>query len=543
MLALVFVAGCIGQSPAKVSSNDGIVIERFTADPSDIFDFQKTTFSLDIANTGGTTATGVEAKLLNVEKVWRIDDANLVIDGAFSSVGTLNPPRSKDGTPGDSRFLSMILEAPNLREGDSAVFPVKARVTYNYRTTGSVRMKVVSFERMQVLQNKGGSVSDAFSESNSDSPVKLALVRGTVPVIVNSQDVSSDKFINRDFRFEIQNAGSGFPISGNIVGRVGNNKIRILAPDGITLANNGCQGITGDISSFTIDLRSDGTAPFACTLKINANKFSKPTDEVSVVFDFELNYKYFVEDEVSVRVQGTRKSDESLGVVGDTGSSSATTTSLTSTTITASDTQAPTISEVLITPEPVVANGIKLVRNRAPILSLKTSEPASCQVQAGSTAKIGDSLQKDVTATLHSLSLTNLADGSYTFNVKCKDNAGNENPAVTAFVFTVDATAPAVSSKIPVGAGAAKNPDITIKFGEPMSKTTVAAAFTLKVKADGTAVAVGVPLWSADDLSVTFRPSAALSASTTYTAALTAAAKDLAGNPISETSWDFTTVA
>lgn len=319
MLALVFAAGCVGSGPIKIVANDGIVIEKFTADPSDVFDFQSTTFTLDIANTGGTTAKNVEAKLLNVEKIWRKTDKSDTSNTdiiLLTADQTLGPPRIKDNIAGDSRFLSRIFLAPNLREGSIAAFPVKARITYDYKTTGSIAIKAISFERLQVLQNRGQSVSDPLIETNSESPLKMKFSKGSVPIVINAQEVvTGGTVIRRDFRFEITNIGSGFPITNDKVGQVGGtavgNKIILKAPSGITLES--CTGHkSGNSESFSIDLRSDGTAPLSCTLKIDAAaSFSKPTDEVSLIFDFELNYRYFVEKDVSVNVQGTKTDDDS----------------------------------------------------------------------------------------------------------------------------------------------------------------------------------------------------------------------------------------
>ena len=100
------------------------------------------------------------------------------------------------------------------------------------------------------------------------------------------------------------------PISDNAVGKVGiggTNKITLLAPAGISLGK--CDGITGGISAFSTTLRSDGRAPVSCTVSINkeiADKF-KATTEATLVFDIELNYKYFVESSVDVSVQGTKR--------------------------------------------------------------------------------------------------------------------------------------------------------------------------------------------------------------------------------------------
>jgi methionine-rich copper-binding protein CopC len=105
-----------------------------------------------------------------------------------------------------------------------------------------------------------------------------------------------------------------------------------------------------------------------------------------------------------------------------------------------------------------------------------------------------------------------------------------------------DITPPLVTDKIPA-AGAANIAVVThvsATFSEPVSGVN-GSSFTL-TPAGGAAVAASVSYDSATR-TATLTPSAALSYSTTYTAQLSNAIADTAGNPLAAVSWSFTTAA
>ena len=104
-----------------------------------------------------------------------------------------------------------------------------------------------------------------------------------------------------------------------------------------------------------------------------------------------------------------------------------------------------------------------------------------------------------------------------------------------------DTTAPTVMLTVPADAatGVLTNSKITATFSEAMDPATISTAtFTLMdgvTPVSGTVAYVG--------LVATFTPTSYLAASTTYTAKITTAAEDLAGNALaSDYVWSFTTV-
>jgi hypothetical protein len=121
---------------------------------------------------------------------------------------------------------------------------------------------------------------------------------------------------------------------------------------------------------------------------------------------------------------------------------------------------------------------------------------------------------------------------------------GTALPADFSWTFTtgvtVDTIQPLVGATVPVNgaSGVPINAVVTVAFSEAMNPLTLApVSFTLT---QGGAAVAGVVSYVG--VTATFTPSALLASSTVYTATVTAAAQDLAGNPLAfNTSWSFTT--
>lgn len=104
----------------------------------------------------------------------------------------------------------------------------------------------------------------------------------------------------------------------------------------------------------------------------------------------------------------------------------------------------------------------------------------------------------------------------------------------------MDTSAPTVSSTVPVDAavGVALSGNVAVAFSEPMDALSITSeTFLLK---QGSTTVPGLVIYAG--LTATFTPTAVLAANTVYTATLTKAAKDLAGNALaSDSVWSFTT--
>lgn len=137
-----------------------------------------------------------------------------------------------------------------------------------------------------------------------------------------------------------------------------------------------------------------------------------------------------------------------------------------------------------------------------------------------------------------------LAGTTYTATITtaAKNLAGNSIANNYVWTFTTS-TIPTIISTDPLNlaTGVALNKVISATFSEAMTAATITAASTFTLK-QGTTTIAGTVAYSG--LIATFTPSANLLAGTTYTATITTAAKNLAGNSlVNDYVWTFTTLA
>jgi hypothetical protein len=137
-----------------------------------------------------------------------------------------------------------------------------------------------------------------------------------------------------------------------------------------------------------------------------------------------------------------------------------------------------------------------------------------------------------------------------TITTGAKDKAGNAMATAKTWNFTTgtttDTTLPTVLSTSPadLDTGVARNTDVTATFSESMNPSTINEA-TFTLKQGYTPVAGTVSYLDGLNGQATFNPTNDLAANTTYTAAVTTGARDLAGNKTSTPGdikkWSFTT--
>jgi CSLREA domain-containing protein len=143
-----------------------------------------------------------------------------------------------------------------------------------------------------------------------------------------------------------------------------------------------------------------------------------------------------------------------------------------------------------------------------------------------------------------------LGDGPHVFRVYARDAVGNEDQSPAERTFTVDTTAPTVTSVTPVD-GALKvlrGTNVTADFSEAIDPATLTNNVALTNVNTGAQVQVqGTVTLTPDGKTVTLDPSATLAKRTRYEARIrggTGGVEDLAGNPLAaDKVWSFTTGA
>ena len=127
-----------------------------------------------------------------------------------------------------------------------------------------------------------------------------------------------------------------------------------------------------------------------------------------------------------------------------------------------------------------------------------------------------------------------------TVSTAAKDLAGNPLAAAKSWQFTTT-NPPSINNVYPAdgASGVALNSPAYAIFNRAMDKPTAEGAFSLKRTSDGAPVS-GVFSWYGNAL--IFKPDSDLQPGTQYTATVSTAAKDLAGNPLANpVTWSYTT--
>jgi hypothetical protein len=196
----------------------------------------------------------------------------------------------------------------------------------------------------------------------------------------------------------------------------------------------------------------------------------------------------------------------------------------------------PANNAINVFPNKAVVATFDVAMNHAPTQSAFTLKRTSTgALVAGTFSWFGNALIFKPNADL-------VGAAQYTANVStaARSALGDPLPAAKTWRFTVT-NRPVVETVTPANnaTGISRSVNVTVKFSKPMNHAATQAAFTLKRTSTGTAVA-GVFSWSGNTL--TFNPNTTLVASTKYTAAVSAAAKDTANNALlNPTTWSFTT--
>lgn len=145
-----------------------------------------------------------------------------------------------------------------------------------------------------------------------------------------------------------------------------------------------------------------------------------------------------------------------------------------------------------------------------------------------------------------SKALIGVADGSHTYTARARDSAGNTSATSNTRTVVVDTTNPTVETRKPTGKKVSPTAKPFVTFSEAMNETSVEASAngkpttfilkkgTRKVGASVTYVETTTGVYKA-----ILKPNKKLQRGATYTASVTAAAKDEAGNALVAKTWKF----
>ncbi|MCX6818391.1 MAG: hypothetical protein NT129_00125 [Candidatus Aenigmarchaeota archaeon] len=291
LVAVIALSGCVGQRPVNIDANNGLLISTFSVDPLKVEEGEDVSFLMDIENVGGVTATDINVNFYGAEGWDSVEE---------KTIAELEPPNPISNTPGDFKTVSVVLTAPpDLPQGVQVTYPITARATYDYKTTGSIIIPAYSKTLYKIKTDKGETIDTTPKVENTNSPIKVSLSRGPTPIIVDEEEGEETTYV-----LEFANVGSGWPVTeegiGEMTGTIkveGADLVRCLEEDAVS------NTVTFDVD--TLKMRSSGKVPVSCDVKVPSGWST--TQSGSIVFMIDIDFGYYVEKTANIMVWGGEK--------------------------------------------------------------------------------------------------------------------------------------------------------------------------------------------------------------------------------------------
>ena len=291
LVLIILASGCVGTTrPVIVSATDGLVINEFSSDITRYEDTEPVSLYLEIENIGGTTATNVDVSIIGAP--WDADP-----NPSGSQNFELEPPDllPVPPVPGEFKIFSWDLE-PYIELPQGVELPVilTSRIEFDYSSNGVTQVPVINREEYKRRTTLGLEIPSLPNVTNSNGPVHIDVDQRGLPVVIESGETQE-----ASLRLYIKNVGTGAPIKNYDIGNI---TIDLDLISTLDAEFTDCLGATsGTSASKEIVLRRGESVTVPCTINIE----SVPTlyDYISVVFS--TNYRYYIEQPLTVTIVGT----------------------------------------------------------------------------------------------------------------------------------------------------------------------------------------------------------------------------------------------
>lgn len=293
LIFLVFLAGCIGQTPtAAPGVQTGVIIKSFRPDISEVFSGDSITFSLSVENVGGEDATNVNAKLFGLGTDWIITTRN------YSISDLLQKSQPEYKIPGGTGDASWDVQSPSNLKVDNT-YTAGVRVMYTYETTALGNFKVYTQDYLRTRPEQAEQIMKSSGISSlvvTKAPVIISFAGVARPIIYRSLGQKMAVTV------QLSDVGPGNPYWGS---DLANMKVRV---DKIKIRDKTCDGTSdckcSDWTSFPqeVKLPRTGEKSISCTYT-----FSEAIEDFTTIpINVELTYNYFVESSSTIKVLKTQ---------------------------------------------------------------------------------------------------------------------------------------------------------------------------------------------------------------------------------------------
>ncbi|NIO21505.1 MAG: hypothetical protein GTN76_12385 [Candidatus Aenigmarchaeota archaeon] len=297
IFCLILVSGCIGQ---QTSSGDGLVIENFVSNPSEIYSGESFQLQLMVRNTGISDAKNVRFELSNIGTTYGSRGLEISCEPeCLDVIQSLLAPDPQAGTTGESRTCIWNCFAPqDVPRNAKLTFNPNLRIYYDYENTIVKSVTIVSEDELRSIQSQGIPLPSEVV-SPSGGPVTLSIqMRSPVKYIENSNTVTFPIAIT------IENVGGGVACHPSCSDPKNWNKVFLgLGPEsGMNLKD--CEIVMYN----EIDLWEGRSRTIVCDGELSLfSEMSGRRTGINLLqktLEIKASYEYFVDTSTSITVTG-----------------------------------------------------------------------------------------------------------------------------------------------------------------------------------------------------------------------------------------------
>jgi len=192
LFAAILASGCVSPLGGPAAGGNGIVIEVFKPDFSEVFSGEPVQLQLKLRNIGSADAEDISAMVMNLE--WNKNTKEC-------SESRMLPPDPSRGTEGATKTCIFSYTAPMLSKGISLTYSPTVRVKYRYSTTSVKSLTVLPIADARRLLQQGRTFA-AETVSSTSGPIRLDITtKGPIRISGNS--------VEFPLEVKIQNTGGG----------------------------------------------------------------------------------------------------------------------------------------------------------------------------------------------------------------------------------------------------------------------------------------------------------------------------------------------
>ncbi len=313
MLVLVLAAGCadqqarpqVPQPEPSVVPDTGIKIIYLLPDYTNLYSKDSFRLNLQVQNVGDAKAQNVNAELHKYGNFQLTDGQQKKL------ADSLEPPDVSTNSPGETAETEWQVKTPETSASFDYNFGVK--IKYDYRTEAWTDGVILSRERWKTLNQLGKAVE--INTGTTIGPIQVSVsTRETVLPAV--EGIAEKTF---PVQVKLQNMGGGVVNSERSscntqgVGCVDYVYLYIPTGDPTTTfslescspaSTNTTAGDTTTVTFSNVSLMGGSSAYLSCNIKASSDLLAKPDLEKSFRIKAGADYRYQVEGETMVTVQG-----------------------------------------------------------------------------------------------------------------------------------------------------------------------------------------------------------------------------------------------